>query len=164
MSSGLRVRPAVVADADDLYRFVAGLIEVHFPGQPPWTSAAQLRADGFGDDPLFEALMAELDGVAVGMVSFFRGYAGMRGKAMGLVHALYVAPSARRLGVAQALMAALAAMALKRGWCRLELFVEEGLPALDFYQSIGLVDLHHRHLRLEGQALSSIASRHRPPA
>ena len=154
MSSGLQVRPAVAADADNLYRFITGLIETHFPGQTPWTSAAQLRADGFGDDPLFEAFMAELDGVAVGMVSFFRGYAGMRGKPMGIVHALYVVPSARRLGVAQALMAAVAATALQRGWCRLELFVEDGLPPIAFYEAIGLVDLGHRHLRLEGQALA----------
>jgi len=117
MPSGLWIRSAVADDADDLFRFVAALTEAHFPGQAPWTSAAQLRADGFGADPLFEAFMAELDGEAVGMVSFFRGYAGMRGKAMGIVHALYVAPSARRLGAAQSLMAAVAAIALKRGWC-----------------------------------------------
>ena len=162
MSSDLRIRPAVADDADNLFQLVAGLTETHFPGQTPWTSAAQLRADGFGADPLFEAFLAELEGEAVGMVSYFRGYAGMRGKPMEIVHALYVAPSARRHGVAQALMAAVADTALTRGWCRLELFVEDGLPAIAFYEAIGMVDLHHRHLRLDGQALTALARSRRP--
>lgn len=34
-----------------------------------------------------------------------------------------------------------------RGWIRIELFVEEGRPALRFYESIGMRDLHHRHQR-----------------
>ncbi|MGI9486122.1 MAG: GNAT family N-acetyltransferase [Geminicoccaceae bacterium] len=157
MAFDLRVRPAVAADADILFSFVSGLIEDHFPGQVPWTSASQLCTDGFGADPLFEALIAEFDKEAVGMVSYFRGYAGMRGRAMGLVHALYVLPSARRRGVARALMSAVSRIALDRRWCRLELFVEEGLPALDFYQSLGMVDLHHRHFRLDGAALERLA-------
>lgn len=157
MTHDLSVRKAVAADADTIFCFVASLIEDHFPGQAPWTSAAQIRSDGFGDDPLFEAFLAEQAGKPVGMVSYFRGYAGMRGKPMGIVHAIYVAPSARRSGVAQALMAAVAHVAVVRGWCRLELFVEEGLPALAFYDAIGMIDLGHRHLRLEGSRLETMA-------
>jgi len=67
MPSGLRIRSAVADDADDLFRFVAGLTDAYFPGQAPWTSSAQLRADGFGAGALFEAFMAELDGEAVGL-------------------------------------------------------------------------------------------------
>jgi GNAT superfamily N-acetyltransferase len=156
-ASRLAVRPAVASDAEAIFRFVAGLIEDHLPGQEPWTSAERIRADGFGPDPLFEAFMAERDGEAVGFVSFFRGYAGWRGKPMGIVHALYVLPEERRRGAAQALMGAVAKTALERGWVRVELFVEEGRPAIRFYEAIGMRDLHHRHMRLDGEALERLA-------
>ena len=76
---------------------------------------------------------------------------------MGIVHALYVMPEERRSGAARALMAGVARIATERGWIRIELFVEEGRPALSFYERIGMRDLHHRHMRLEGEALERLA-------
>jgi GNAT superfamily N-acetyltransferase len=99
------VRPASAQDAGVIFSLMAGLIEDHMPGQAPWTSAERIREDGFGPDPLFEALIAERDAKPVGFVSFFRGYAGWRGKPMGIVHALYVRREERRTGAARALMA-----------------------------------------------------------
>jgi GNAT superfamily N-acetyltransferase len=156
-ADGLLVRPACASDSDTIFGFVAGLIEDHVPGQTPRTSAERIRADGFGADPLSEALMAERGEKPVGFVSYFRGYAGWRGKPMGIVHALYVVPEERRTGAARALMARVARIALERGWIRVELFVEEGRPAIRFYESIGMRDLHHRHMRLEGEALERLA-------
>lgn len=153
----LLIRPAIADDAEALFTLMAGLIEDHRPGQPPWTSPHQIRQDGFGPDPLFEALIAERRGQPIGFVSFFRGYAGWRGRPMGIVHALYVAPDHRRSGAARALMSGVAELARERGWIRIELFVEDGRPALRFYESIGMRDLVHRHLRLEGEELASLA-------
>ena len=154
----LSIRKAVADDAETVFGFIAGLIDDHLPGQSPWTSTERLRNDGFGPDPLFEAFIAERAGAPIGFVSFFRGYAGWRGKPMGIVHALYVVPSERRSGAARKLMAAVAQTAQKRGWERIELFVEEGRPALRFYEAIGMRDLAHRHLRLEGNALQRLAA------
>jgi len=153
----LSIRKAVIEDAETIFKFVSGLIEDHLPGQAPWTSAERIRADGFGPDPLFEAFIAERDARPVGFVSFFRGYAGWRGKPMGIVHALYVVPEERRTGTARALMAAVAKIAIELDWVRVELFVEEERPAIRFYEAIGMRDLSHRHLRLEGEALLSLA-------
>jgi GNAT superfamily N-acetyltransferase len=157
VSHGLTVRPATVQDSETIFSLIAGLIDDHLPGQTPWTSAERIQEDGFGPDPLFEALIAERDAKPVGFVSFFRGYAGWRGKPMGIVHALYVVPEERRTGAARALMAAVAKVALERGWVRIELFVEEERPAIRFYEAIGMRDLSHRHLRLEGEALLGLA-------
>jgi GNAT superfamily N-acetyltransferase len=154
----LTIREAVIGDAETIFTFVSGLIEDHLPGQAPWTSAERIRADGFGPDPLFEALIAERDARPIGFVSFFRGYAGWRGKPMGIVHALYVLPEERRTGTARALMAAVAKLAMEREWVRVELFVEEERPALRFYEAIGMRDLHHRHMRLDGEALARLAA------
>jgi GNAT superfamily N-acetyltransferase len=152
------IRAACASDTDALFRFTASLIKDHLPGQTPWVSPEDIKTNGFGPDPLFEALIAERDEEPIGFVSFFRGYAGWRGKPMGIVHALYVVPSERRLGAARRLMAAVAQIARERGWERIELFVEDGRPALRFYESIGMRDLSHRHLRLEGEALLGLAA------
>jgi GNAT superfamily N-acetyltransferase len=153
----LEIRKAVVEDAETIFNFVAGLINDHLPGQTPWTSAERIAADGFGPDLLFEAFIAERGAKPVGYVSFFRGYAGWRGRPMGIVHALYVAPDERRTGAARALMAAVAKVAMERDWVRVELFVEEERPAIRFYEAIGMRDLHHRHMRLDGEALARLA-------
>ena len=155
----LSIRKAVIGDAETIFGFIAGLIDDHLPGQTPWTSAARIEADGFGPDPLFEAFIAERDARPVGFVSFFRGYAGWRGRPMGIVHALYVAPEERRAGAARALMAAVAKVAMERDWVRVELFVEEERPAIRFYEALGMRDLHHRHMRLDGEALARLAAR-----
>lgn len=158
ITEGIVVRAAKADDAEVIFRFIAGLIEDHLPGQSPWTSVERIQQDGFGSDPLFEALIAERASAPVGFVSFFRGYAGWRGKPMGIVHALYVVPHERRSGAARALMAAVAKVALEREWARVELFVEEGRPAIRFYEVIGMHDLKHRHMRLENAALLRLAS------
>ncbi len=156
-ASDLSIRKAVIEDARTIFSFVSGLIDDHLPGQTPWTSVERIETDGFGLDPLFEALIAERDAKPVGFVSFFRGYAGWRGRPMGIVHALYVLPEERRTGAARALMANVAKIAMNRGWVRIELFVEEERPAIRFYEAIGMQDLHHRHMRLEGEALTRLA-------
>ncbi|MEZ0172468.1 N-acetyltransferase family protein [Microvirga sp. TS319] len=156
-TSSLLVRKAAIGDAEALFRFTASLIEDHLPGQAPWVSLKDIKEKGFGPDPLFEALVAERDHQPVGFVSFFRGYAGWRGKPMGIVHALYVQPGERRSGAARLLMAGVARIARERNWIRIELFVEEERPAIRFYESIGMRDLHHRHYRLEGEALEHLA-------
>src|SRR5690349_12412660 len=97
-TSSLLVRKAAVGDAEALFRFTASLIEDHLPGQTPWVSVNDIKEKGFGSDPLFEAMVAERDHQPVGFVSFFRGYAGWRGKPIGIVHALYVQPGERRSG------------------------------------------------------------------
>jgi GNAT superfamily N-acetyltransferase len=151
------IRHATAEDAETLFGLMAGLIDDHLPGQAPWTSPDQIRQNGFGSDPLFEALIAERHGQPVGFASFFRGYAGWRGKPMGIVHALYVIPDHRRSGAARALMSGVARIAMERGWARIELFVEEGRPAIRFYESIGMRDLCHCHLRLDGEDLIMLA-------
>jgi len=156
-ASSLRVRKATRDDAETIFDLTAGLIADHLPGQTLWTSVEAIRTHGFGPDPLFEALIAERDGQPVGFVSFFRGYAGWRGKPMGIVHALYVRPEERRSGAARMLMAGVARIARERSWVRIELFVEEGRPAVRFYEALGMRDVHHRHMRLDEEALERLA-------
>jgi GNAT superfamily N-acetyltransferase len=155
--SGLIIRPATAGDAPALFDLLCGIVEDHLPGQKPWTTMERLREDGFGPDPLYEALIAVQHDEAVGFVTFYRGYASWRGKAMGMIGNLYTVERVRGLGVGRLLVAGVAAIARHRGWLRLELFVEEGKAAIGFYDTIGLRDLNHRHYRLEGEAFDRMA-------
>jgi hypothetical protein len=47
---------------------------------------------------------------------------------------------------------------MERDWVRVELFVEEERPAIRFYEALGMRDLHHRHMRLDGEALARLAA------
>jgi GNAT superfamily N-acetyltransferase len=153
----VRIRPAERHDAVTIFRFTNGLVSDHRPGGQAGVTLEEIERNGFGADPLFEALIAEVSGRPVGLASFYRGYAGWQGKAIAVVHAIYVDPAARRLGVARQLMARMALITLQRGWARVELFVEEQRPAIQFYEDIGMIDMRHRHMRLGGTELRNLA-------
>lgn len=153
------VRKAEISDAETVYDFVLKLDCEDAPVRPPAMSVDDIIAAGFGDDPLFEAFVAQArDGKPLGIVSFYRGYSGWFAKPVARVHMLIVDEGARGQGIGRKLIAAVAALAVERGWVRLELLVEEGQPAAGFYQSIGMENCREDHYRLEGRALSEFSA------
>jgi GNAT superfamily N-acetyltransferase len=157
MSGPVTIRSATTDDTDTLFDLLCGIVQDHLPGQRPWTTPEQLRQDGFGVDPLFEALIAEHEAEPVGFITFYRGYASWRSKPMAMIGNFYTVEHARGLGVGRLLLASLARIAKDRGWLKLEIFVEEGRRAIGFYHAVGLRDLGHRHCRLEGEAFDILA-------
>jgi len=152
------IRPALPTDAQSIFDLTRGLIDDHAPGFPAPVTVDDVRNAGFGDDPLFEAFLAErTDGSIIGCVSFFRGYAGWHGKPVAFVHLLFVRSEARNEGIARKLMAAVASLAMARGWVRIDLFVEDHRPATSFYESIGMTDQGHRHYQINGNAMRALA-------
>ena len=157
MDHTIIVRRATADDADTLLRFLRGMVDDHRPGRVPDVTPTNLRRDGFGADRLFEAWIAEVDGAPVGYVSFFRGYAGWHSKPIAFMHALYVDNAARRYGVARRLVAQVAAVVRRRGWLRIELFVEADKPAVKFYEAIGMTALDHCHFQLGPEGVVRLA-------
>lgn len=66
------------------------------------------RRDGFGDDPAFRVLIAEVDGVVAGYALYFSGYDTDRASRGVYMADLYVEAGFRRLGAGRALMKAVA--------------------------------------------------------
>jgi GNAT superfamily N-acetyltransferase len=109
------VRRANADDAEALAAFGQALNVQQGDPSAHFTVEA-VRRDGFGDAPKFEAWLAEMDGRAVGYTlvvpaAYETGYA----KARVYVQDVFDAPEARRRGIGRALMAAVAADALRRG-------------------------------------------------
>ncbi len=136
--SAVTLRPAREDDAAAMFAMLHALAEAVGEAEAFASTIADLRRDGFGPAPLYETLIAELDGRPIGLLTLFPTYSTYKGRPCLHVNDLYVAPEARGLGVARRLMARVCRLALERGCCRVELKVLENNEARDFYESIGM--------------------------
>ncbi|MFP4208509.1 MAG: N-acetyltransferase family protein [Wenzhouxiangella sp.] len=92
----------------------------------------------FGEDAVAEALLAEIDGEAVGFALFFRNFSTFLGRPGLYLEDLYVRQSQRGRGIGRALLGRLAELARQRGYGRMEWSVLDwNQPAIEFYQSLG---------------------------
>lgn len=152
------IRPAVEADAATILGFVKELAE--FEREPDAVKATvdDVRREGWGPDAVFEALIAELDGVPVGFALTFRNYSTWEGRAGLFVEDLYVQPDARQFGVGRKLLAAVAQRAVERGCKRVDLSVLNWNPARGFYDRIGFKQMEEwLPYRLTGDDLVKLA-------
>lgn len=100
-------------------------------------SINNLEEDGFGENPAYQAFVAELDGQVVGMALFYEKYSTWKGRALYLED-LVVSASKRGLGAGKALFEAVMLEAKKRGSGRMEWQVLDwNQSAIDFYKSYG---------------------------
>ena len=136
--AAITVRLARKADAAAVYDLVVELAHARDAMEKVVSSAADIERDGFGENPAFEALVAELDGKPVGLCLFFGSYSTWRGQRGLYVQDLVVADAARSLGVGRRLLAEAAALAKARGAGYLRLSVDDdNAGAQHFYQRTG---------------------------
>ncbi|HYG90578.1 MAG TPA: GNAT family N-acetyltransferase [Azospirillum sp.] len=157
--STVTIRMAVEADAPTILGFVKELAE--FEREPHAVKATMddIRREGWGPEPVFEALIAELDGVPVGFALTFRNYSTWEGRAGLFVEDLYVRPEARKHGAGRKLLAAVAQRAVERGCRRVDLNVLDWNPARGFYDRVGFKQLEEwLPYRLTGEALAALAA------
>jgi GNAT superfamily N-acetyltransferase len=155
-----RVRPATPEDAPHIVRLVRALAE--FEGEPAESvrlTEAEVLRDGFGPQPRFEALIAELDGEAVGLALFFPNYSTWEGRAGIYVEDVFVEERARATGVGRLLMAEIARIARERAAPRIDLAVLEWNPARQFYERLGMYHMREwLPYRMEADAIERLAS------
>jgi GNAT superfamily N-acetyltransferase len=88
--------------------------------------------------PPFEALVAERDGRAVGFALFFQSYSTWEGRPGLYLEDLFVEEEHRGDGIGRSLLAAVARVAVERGYGRLELAaLDWNTPATGFYRAHG---------------------------
>jgi GNAT superfamily N-acetyltransferase len=152
------VRDALPSDVPVILSLIKGLAEYERAPNEVSISEAELLRDGFGDRPLFECLIAQVEEEAVGMALFFPFYSTWKGPGIHLED-LFVLPSARGCGAGKALLTAVASIAAERGCARLQWQVLDwNQPAIDFYNSLGAKFLDEwRIMRVTGEALCRLA-------
>ena len=101
------VRPATEEDAAIVVRLAHGL-SLTDGGRASRLTEEAYRRDGFGTDPVFRALLAEIDGSTAGYALYFTGYDTDRASRGVYLADLFVEADYRRYGVGRALMKAVA--------------------------------------------------------
>jgi len=155
----LTCRPATPDDAGEIVALIAELAayerEPDAAEATPEQIAAQLRSD----DPPFECLMAEMDRGVAGMALFFRNYSTWRARPGFYLEDLYVRPAFRGQGVARALLARMARLAVDRGHRRIDWAVLDWNDlGAGFYRTLGARPMTDWVLwRIDGDALTELA-------
>lgn len=109
----------------------------------------------FGDEPSAEAMIAELDDEPAGFALFYGSFSTWEARPGIYLEDLYVREEQRRAGVGEALLRAVAAIAVRRGCTRLEwAALDWNEPALRFYEGLDAERLDEWVMhRLDGEAL-----------
>lgn len=99
----ISVRSANASDAQAFVRLMKTRI-IAVGGVSSKLTAAKYKQDGFGDNPAFSALVAEIQNEIVGCAVYFPGYDANRATRGIYLSELYVDHKWRRLGVGRALI------------------------------------------------------------
>ncbi|MEA3199292.1 MAG: hypothetical protein QOE90_720 [Thermoplasmata archaeon] len=126
---------------------------------PPADAAPRLREDAFGARPRVELLVAELEGKVVAYAAFFETYSTFRARPVLYLEDLFVTASARRHGIARALVATLARETMRRGCARMAWVVLDwNADAHRFYEALGARRQPWIPYELGGKELEDLAS------
>ena len=158
--SAVVVRPVERADLERFIDLIAALADYEHLVPPDADARARLARDALAEPPRFTALLAEVDGQAVGYAVFFETYSTFLALPTLYLEDIFVLPEVRGRGIGAELFRACAAEAVHRGCGRLEWQVLAWNDlALGFYQHMGATALHEEWLsyRLAGDALQRVA-------
>ena len=159
MASEIKVRAATVDDVELLHKFSIDLSTYEDEPHAVTATPQSLARDGFGKDPQFAALIAELAGKPVGFALYTFNYSVWTAARGIFVEDIWVVREQRRGGVARALMVALAKECAAKGYRRIDLNVLDWNPARGFYEKIGFRWIKNwLPYRLSGKALEKLAT------
>jgi GNAT superfamily N-acetyltransferase len=154
------IRPARPEDVPAILGLIGDLAEYERARHDVEIDADLLRTALFGPAPAVFAHVADVDGDVVGFALWFLSFSTWVGRHGIYLEDLYVRPEHRGGGHGRALLAVLAAIAVERGYGRLEWAVLDwNVPALGFYRSLGATALDEWTVhRLSGEALRRVAA------
>lgn len=155
------IRPAAVGDVSAIHDLICDLATYERARDEVKATPDQLRTALFGPSPAVQALVAEVDGLVVGFALYFLSYSTWEGVHGIYLEDLYVRPEHRGSGLGTALLSSLAAIAVDRGYARVEWSVLDwNTPSIEFYRGLGAVGLDEwTRFRLVGQDLVQLATR-----
>jgi GNAT superfamily N-acetyltransferase len=132
----ITIRQAVLADLDAVVTLFDGYRQ--FYGQPSDGVAARTFLQARFEHGQSVVLLAESQGQAVGFTQLYPSFSSVSMARVYVLNDLYVAPSARRMGVGERLLKAASDHALQMGAVRMSLNTDvQNLPAQALYESMG---------------------------
>lgn len=155
-----RIRDIAAADVEAVTSLVHDLAAYEKAPQLCHLTGDQLHVALFGPAPALFGLVAETEsGVVGGFALYFLNFSTWEGVHGIYLEDLYVRPELRGGGLGKALLSALAGIAVRRGYARVEWWVLDwNAPSIEFYRSIGAVPMDEWTVfRLTGPALRTAA-------
>lgn len=130
------VDQATTADAEEIAAII-GEVEVYYGGTNTPGNVGRIRALLFGERPVASVLLARDGDAVLGMASYSFLWPAAGVEASLYLKELFVRETARRQGVARALMAKLQEIATETGCSRVEWTADsDNPPALAFYKAL----------------------------
>jgi GNAT superfamily N-acetyltransferase len=131
------IRKGIIADIPALLNLIKELADYEKAPQEVITTESQMLADGFGENPLYQFLVAEHKNTLVGFALTYYRYSTWKGKVLYLED-LYIQPEFRRFGLGQLFWKELLAKAKQEKCQRMSWQVLDwNEPAVKFYQKLG---------------------------
>jgi len=155
----LSIRPATIKDASLLASMILELAQYEKLDHEAAVTAESIARDGFGPNPKFRAIIAEVDGKPAGYAVFFGFYSTFQGRAGLFLEDIYVRPPLRKQGIGQALLNYVARIAWEEDYfCMRWEVLDWNKPAIDFYHRLGAVFLDEwKAVMLIGDPLQAAA-------
>ena len=131
------VRKGTKNDVKAVHALIVELAIYERAEQEVSNTVDQLLRDGFGEDPVYELLVAETEEKVVGMALWYTKYSTWKGKC-GYLEDLVIQADVRGRGIGKALFLEVAKACARRGYGRMEWQVLDwNEPAIGFYRSLG---------------------------
>ena len=160
MSKSLRIREAVAADVPEIHGMIRELATFEREPESAVATEADLLRDGFGPEPYFRCLMAEWEGAVAAFALYFFQYSTWEGRPALYLEDLFVRERFRKRGIAKALFARLAQIAVHRRCSRFQWeCLDWNAPAIAFYEGAGATVMREwLNLRITGAPLHALAA------
>jgi GNAT superfamily N-acetyltransferase len=157
--TNLIIRDAQASDSHTLFALIQGLAEYEKLSDAVIGNAEALKEHLFGSPKYVDAILAELEGKAVGFALFFHNYSTFLTKPGIYLEDIFVSPEYRRQGIGKALLTRVAQIAVERDCGRLEWSVLDwNISAQTFYRNMGADILEDwRICRVNGDNLIKLA-------
>jgi len=158
-SSNFIIREATINDAPVILALIKELAEYEKLSHEVEATDADIRQSLFGDRPVAEALIGELNGVPISFALFFYNFSTFLGKPGIYLEDLYVKPEYRSNGFGRKILAQIARLAKERNCGRFEWSVLDwNEPAIRTYDRLNARPMKEWILyRLTGDALNKLA-------
>ena len=155
----IQIQPATEADVLLILQLIKALAEYERLGDQVSATEEMIRESFFGPAPHAQAVIARIDGDAVGFAIWFSTYSTFLSKPGIYLEDLFVLPHWRGQGVGRALLRHLARIAVERGCGRIEWSVLDwNETAIRFYRNIGARAMDEWTVyRLTGDAITTLA-------
>jgi GNAT superfamily N-acetyltransferase len=155
----MAIRKANEQDVPAILAFIRALAAYERAPDAVKATEADLRSHGFGPNPYFQCLIAELDGRPAGFAFYFFDYSTWMGRPGIYLEDIFVYPEFRGQGIGKALLQQVAAVAVENGCARLKWEVLDwNTPAIDFYRATGAEFMKEwRTMRVTGEDLMRLA-------